>query len=290
MKTILLTMLSLMAFNLSAQTEEGIKTIKIKTEVDPADTTRFVVGETEFIIINHGNDNIDTVLVDGKKEKSITIGDKDKCDGCAEFGHWSGFEIGINSMLNSAEGLNFGTDKFLEIDPAESFNFAFNFAQFELPFKIQYVGLVTGLGFEHSRFGFKNNYVLDYDENSTFGVMDTTKNFSKNQLRAWYFHVPVLLQFNTSKYQSKNIHLAVGVVGAVRMTSKTVQEYDVYGGEQEDIAKRKYNLNPYKLTATARLGYKNIGVFANYSMLSLFEEGKTEGAFPLTFGIRLGFE
>ena len=290
MKTILLTMLSLMAFNLSAQTEEGIKTIKIKTEVDPADTIRFVVGETEFIIINHGNDNIDTVLVDGKKEKSITIGDKDKCDGCAEFGHWSGFEIGINSMLNSAEGLNFGTDKFLEIDPAESFNFAFNFAQFELPFKIQYVGLVTGLGFEHSRFGFKNNYVLDYDENSTFGVMDTTKNFSKNQLRAWYFHVPVLLQFNTSKYQSKNIHLAVGVVGAVRMTSKTVQEYDVYGGEQEDIAKRKYNLNPYKLTATARLGYKNIGVFANYSMLSLFEEGKTEGAFPLTFGIRLGFE
>ena len=290
MKTILLTMLSLMAFNLSAQTEEGIKTIKIKTEVDPADTTRFVVGETEFIIINHGNDNIDTVLVDGKKEKSITIGDKDKCDGCAEFGHWSGFEIGINSMLNSAGGLNFGTDKFLEIDPAESFNFAFNIAQFELPFKTQYVGLVTGLGFEHSRFGFKNNYVLDYNENSTFGVMDTTKNFSKNQLRAWYFHVPVLLQFNTSKYHSNNIHLAVGVVGAVRMTSKTVQEFDVHGGEQEDIAKRKYNLNPYKLTATARLGYKNIGVFANYSMLSLFEEGKTEGAFPLTFGIRLGFE
>jgi len=290
MKTILLSVLSLIAFNLSAQTEEenNMETVEITTE--PADTTRFRVGETEFIIINHGDNKSDTLLVNNDEDGNEKDDDEDGCDGCAEFGHWSGFEIGVNSMLNSSNGLNFDTDKFLEIDPAESFNFAINFAQFELPFKTQHIGLVTGLGFEHSRFGFSNNYVLDFNEDSTYGIMDTTKNFSKNQLRAWYFHIPVLLQFNTSKYESKNVHLAVGVVGGVRMTSKTVQKYDILGGEQKDVAKGKYNLNPYKLTATARLGYKNIGVFANYSMLSLFEEGKTEAAFPLTFGVRLGFE
>ena len=283
MKIVIFTVLSLMAFNLSAQTEEENKGVEIEVSEEAVDTTRFNVGETEFIIINHGNDNSDTLLVgDG--------GEGDECNGGAEFGHWSGFEIGLNSMLNTAGGLKFNSDKFLEIDPSESFNFAINFAQFELPFKTQHVGLVTGLGFEHSRYGFKNNYVLDYDENSTLGIMDTIKNFSKNQLRAWYFHIPVLLQFNTSKYESNNIHLAVGVIGGVRMTSKTVQRYDGNGGDQKDVAKGKYNLNPFKVTATARLGYKSIGVFANYSMLSLFEEGKTEGAFPLTFGIRLGFE
>ena len=288
MKTILITVLSLMALNLNAQTEGEIKEIELESQTEGMDTTRFTVGGTEFIIINHGDSKSDTLLVDSDGNKKEE--DEDECKGCSDFGHWTGFEIGVNSMLNSSGGLTFGTDKFLEIDPAESFNFALNFAQFELPFKTQHVGLVTGLGFEHSRFGFKNNYVIDYNETTTFGTIDTTKNFSKNQLRAWYFHIPVLLQFNTSKYHSNNVHFAVGVIGAVRMTSKTVQEFDIPGGEQEDVAKRKYNLNPYKLTATARLGYKNIGVFANYSMLSIFEEGKTEAAMPLTFGIRLGFE
>ena len=292
MKTTLFTVLSLIALNLNAQTEEENTSVEVETAEKPMDTTRFNIGELEFILINHENVNYDTIgeNTDYKNNKTLTIGDKDKCNGCAEFGHWSGFEIGINSMLNSRGGLKFDSDKFLEIDPAESFNFSINFAQFELPFKTQYVGFVTGLGFEHSRFGFKGNYVIDYDENSTFGLMDTVKNFSKNQLRAWYFHIPVLLQFNTSEYQSNNIHFAIGIVGAVRMTSKTVQEFDVPGGEQEDVAKRKYNLNPYKISATARLGYKNIGVFASYSMLSLFENGKTEKAYPLTFGIRLGFQ
>jgi hypothetical protein len=280
MKTILFTVLSLIAFNLNAQTEEKENTsVEVEAEVEPIDSTRFNVGETEVIIINHGDDKKDTLLVD----------DDDECIGCAEFAHWSGFEVGVNSMLNSAGGLTFAADKFLEIDPAESFNFAINFAQFELPFKTQHVGLVTGLGFEHSRFGFKSNYVIDYDENSTFGLMDTVKNFSKNQLRAWYFNIPVLLQFNTSKYHSNNVHIAVGGIGGVRMTSKTVQEYDIAGGDQKDVAKGKYNLNPFKVTATARVGYKNIGVFANYSLLSLFEDGTTETAYPLTFGISLSF-
>lgn len=278
MKTILITVLSLMAFNLSAQTEEENTHVEVETELEPIDSTRFNVGETEFIIINHGDGKNDTLLVD----------EDDECNGCAEFGHWSGFEIGVNSILNSSGGLTFATDKFLEIDPAESFNFAINFAQFELPFKTQHVGLVTGLGFEHSRYGFKSNYVINYDEISTFGLMDTVKNFSKNQLRAWYFHIPVLLQFNTSKYESNNVHIAIGAIGGVRMTSKTVQKYDIDGGEQKDVAKGKYNLNPFKVTATARVGYKSLGVFANYSLLSLFEDGVTETAFPLTFGISLG--
>jgi hypothetical protein len=280
MKTIIFTVLSLIAFNLSAQTEVKNESIEVKSEIEPVDTTRINLGETELIIVKDEN----------KDGTSLTVGGDDDCDGCSEFGHWSGFEIGVNTILSSTGSVKFNSDKFLEIDPAESFNFAINFAQFELPFKTHYVGLVTGLGFEHSRFGFKNNYVLGYDENSTSGSMDTTKNFSKNQLRAWYFHIPILLQFNTSKYSSNNVHLAVGAVGAVKMSSKSFQKYDILGGEQKDVAKGTYNLNPFKVTATARLGYRNIGVFANYSLLSLFDDGKTEAAFPLTFGVRLGFQ
>jgi len=292
MKTIIYTVLSLIAFNVSAQTEEQTTTTTTEVEVktEEADTTRFNVGKTEFIIINKGDNESDTLLVGDNEDNGDQDEDKDDCNGCADFAHWSGLEIGVNNMLNSSGGLSFGADKFLEIDPAESFNFSFNLVQFGLKFKTPHVGLVTGLGFEYSRFGFKDNYVIDYDKNSTFGMLDTTRNFSKNQLRAWYFHVPVLLQFNTSKYHSRNVHLAVGVIGSVKLSSKTVQEFDLPDGEQENVAKGRYNMNPYKLTATARLGYRNLGIFANYSMLSLFETGKTQSAHPLTFGIRFGFE
>ncbi len=53
--------------------------------------------------------------------------------------------------------------------------------------------------------------------------------------------------------------------------------------------KGRYNLNPYQLNATARIGYKDFGVFANYSLLPLFETGLAEEAYPLTAGVSLSF-
>ena len=65
MKTILLSVLSLIAFNLSAQTEtENNTEVVIEKSEEPVDTTRFRVGETEFIIINHGDEKSDTLLAD----------------------------------------------------------------------------------------------------------------------------------------------------------------------------------------------------------------------------------
>ena len=272
----------LTALNANAQTEE----VNIELSNEPADTTRFNLGETEFIIINHGENDSDTLIIENDSTSTKKIKKKKKRKGDAEFGHWGGFDIGVNNMLN-VNGKLYFDNKFLEIDPAESFNFAINFAEIDLkPFKSHHFGFVTGLGFEHSRFGFKNNYALKYNKDSTWATIDTVKNFNKNQLRAWYFHIPLLVQINTSKFENKNIHIEFGVIGGIRMTSKTFQEYDILGGEEENEAKGKYNLNPYKLTATARVGYKSLGLFANYSLTPLFEKDKLEQAFPFTVGLR----
>lgn len=274
MKTIIFTLIALTTFSLSAQ----------ETNQEVEDTTRFKVGTTEFIIINHGGGNADTVLVEEDGYDNIDDVDDNSSN---SFGHWSGFELGLNTMLNSKGGTTFN-DKILEIDPAQSFNFAFNFGEIKIPFGTPHVGLVSGFGLAHSRYGFKNNYVLNSNADSTWGMIDSTTSYSKNQFRTWNFNIPLMLEFNTSKESSKNVYFNFGVIGGVNFATKTFKKYEILGGEQKEKQKEKYNINPFTLDATARVGYKSVGLFVNYSVLPLFETNKTELAYPLTFGIRFG--
>jgi hypothetical protein len=275
MKTILLSITTFITLNVIAQTEKNVP-----------DTTKFKIGTTEFIIIDHNDGQVDTIQVEGKK--------KDEKEGAGiirssyeSFGHWSGFEFGVNTLINSAGGSSFNHD-FLEINPSQSWNFSWNFAQVEIPFKTAHVGLVSGLGLEHSRYGFQNNYQLKISPDSTWAVMDTTKTYFKNQLRTWSLNLPILLEFNTSKYDDNNFYLNAGVIGGVHFGTKTYKKYTSSNGESKDKIKGLYNVNPFKVLATARLGYKSVGIFVNYNMLSLFQPTKSELAYPLTFGIRIG--
>ncbi len=280
MKTILLTLTAFLTLNLSAQTEvEGEKTSK--------DTTRFIIGNTEFIIIKNDSGESDTIRVEDGEEDGDSSWEYYKKKKYDSFGHWSGLEFGVNTMLNSAGGTSF-SKKFLEIDPSQSWNFAINFAEVEIPFKTPHVGLVSGLGFEHSRYGFKDDYLLRASNDSTWAILDTTQTYFKNQLRTWSFNIPVLLEFNTSKYEDNNVYFNFGVIGGVHFGTKTFRKYEINGGVQKDKFKGSYYVNPFKVMATARVGYKKVGVFVNYNLLPLFTPGATQTAYPLTFGIRLG--
>lgn len=279
MKTIFLTLAAFLTLSLNAQT-------KVEGEEITQDTTKFKFGGTEFIIIKNSDGQTDTIRVD-EGDQNNSKGEDNKKKKYDSFGHWSGFEFGVNTMLNSSGGTSFSKD-FLAIDPSQSWNFALNFGELDIPFKTPHVGLVTGLGFEHSRYGFKNDYLLNSKADSTWAVQDTSQVYLKNQLRTWSFNVPILLEFNTSKNEDNNVYFDLGVIGGVHFGTKTFRKYELNGGEQKDKFKGKYNINPFKVMATARVGYKNVGLFVNYNLLPLFSTGTTQTAYPLTFGIRLG--
>ena len=107
MKTIIFTLIAFITFGLSAQQTE-----------EAEDTTRFRVGETEFIIINHGGGASDTLLLDGESDDN-----EDYCED-NDLTYWSGFDFGVNTLLNTKQGTTFNNQIF-EIDPAQSFNFSF---------------------------------------------------------------------------------------------------------------------------------------------------------------------
>ena len=251
------------------------------------DTTRFKVGTMEFIIINHGED---TLLVDSEDGEmgEDTDDKKKKFSTDDDLSYWSGFEFGPSILLNKS-GSNSISKPYLNLDPAQSFSYNFNIAEKRIPFGTDHIGLVTGIGFTHSRYGLKNNNIIQANSDSTWASVDTTISYNKNQLRATYVTVPLLLNINTSRDEDKNFHIAAGVIGGVRISSKTLQKFELNGQKAKNKAKGVYNLNPFQAIATARVGYKDIGVFANYNLLPLFESGKTEDVFPLTVGISLHF-
>ena len=255
---------------LFAQEEEG-------------DTTRFRVGGLEFIIIDH--DTIPVNQADEDWDEDYDYGNNN------DLTYWSGFHVGINMLMNESVQSGFSSDH-LKLDPANSFSYSFNFMEHRIPIIKDYFGIVTGLGFTNSRFGFDNDRMrLASNADSTWGFVDTTlvTGFSKNQLRVNYFNIPVLFQINTSKQASNNFHITFGVIGGVRIGSKVKYVYEVFGGESENKEKGRHNLNAFAVSGTFRMGYKDFGVFANYDLLSLYEKGKSELSYPLTFGASFHF-
>ncbi|WP_070138045.1 outer membrane beta-barrel protein [Crocinitomix algicola] len=264
---LLLTFAAFFSANLFAQVE--------------TDTTRFKIGNLEFIVIGS-----DTLQVDdednGKESKKASHGD---------LTYWSGFEVGINYPVNG----NFNNDfqsEHLNLDPAQSFVYNINFAEQRIPIIKEYFGLVTGLGITNSRYGLSNSkaeYFANGD--TTLAIIDTnmTSGFTKNQLRMTTLRVPLMFQINTSKNDSKNFHIAFGAIGGVRLGSNVKYKYDTPDGMFKTKIKGRYNLNAFELMGTVRVGYNDFGLFANYNLLSLYEEEKSEVAYPLSFGVSFHF-
>lgn len=247
------------------------------------DTTRITFGGKQIIIV--GND---TTMID--------IDDPDSEGKAGRFGgdltYWSGIDVGINLPMNGNFQNNFNAQH-LNTDPSQSFVYSWNFAEQRIRIIKDYFGIVTGLGFTNSRYGFDNDRMrLQSNSDSTWGVTDTTlfTGFTKNQLRVNTLNIPILFQINTSKNENNNFHLSFGAIGGVRIGSNVKYKYDLAsGGDTKNKEKGKFNLNPFQVLGTVRMGYKDFGLFANYDILSLYEKDKSELAYPFQFGASFHF-
>lgn len=265
------------------QTEEQAEEIIFEEEGEgEPDTTRMNVGNKEVIIITRKGGDSDEFDLDFDEDGEEKKPKKSE-------GHWAGVDLGFTMLMNESFKPSFPDHNYWENDPARSQVWNVNFMEHKFNFGTPYVGLTTGLGFSFTSVALENNYIIGATADTTFAVMDTVNTYSKNKLKASYLTVPLLLEFNTNADADKSFYLATGVVGGVRMTSKLKRKGEFDGKEFEQREKGTYNLNPFKLDATARLGYGNWGVFANYSLLPLFESGKTTEVYPFTFGLSLNF-
>lgn len=215
--------------------------------------------------------------------------------GISKNANWSSFDFGVGMLFTPEWENSFSSQPYLDFDPAKSWTFNLNF--FEHYFGLlgkekQNVGLVTGLGFNLSHFGYKRNYTIVYDADSIHGFADPNRNYSRNRLRATYLQVPALLQINfpASKNSKENFHLSMGVVGGVRIGSRLTQRYIENANQFKIKDKRgQHFFNPFKADATVRIGYGDFGAFVSYNLVPLFETSVVEPVHNLSFGLMLNF-
>ncbi|MGB0932889.1 MAG: outer membrane beta-barrel protein [Lishizhenia sp.] len=284
-KIIVLTLIGLISSMSWSQEEEEVT---IKTEID---TTVIKLKKTEILVIDKGED--EGVQIETKKRKDVPRNGNFDTEFPEEStnheGHWAGIDIGVNMFLNENGQASFDNARYLEINPAKSWNWNINFAEKRFKIVNNYIGLTTGLGLNVTNFTFQDNFIYNYSSDTISALVDTVVSYNKNKLRATYLTIPLLLEFHSSKIEAESFYLSAGVVGGVNLTSKLKRESDQEGYETKFSEKGDYGLNPFKLDAMLRVGYNNWGLYASYNLIPILDTDLTTTAHHASFGLSYNF-
>jgi len=279
----ILRALLIICFALLAGLSNSTAQISISTRNDTTpknDTSRFSIGNTKVLIISPKEDKDSLSENDtskhSKRHNEFEI-------------YWSGFGLGINGYLNANNKTNVPTGyDFLELK-YPSYSWTLNLLETNIPLWKKHINIITGFGFEFNSYRFKNNYKLLPDSNFISGRYDSTVTFKRNKLEISYFNVPLLLQFDTKPFgeNKRTLHFSAGVVGGIRLASSTFQKYDIKKAKYENTTKDDFNLNPFRYSAMARIGYGNLDLWASYSLSTLFKKNEGPQLYPFNVGITL---
>ncbi|MDQ3046521.1 MAG: DUF2807 domain-containing protein [Bacteroidota bacterium] len=246
-------------------------------EETASDTTKIKLGGKKFLIIGDEDDN--------EEDKSYSKKDSLR-DYNEEFKHWVGLELGVNGLLDYNNSLTAPAD-FLELNYAKSIQFGLNLLEKDFHIYKNYINIVTGFGFDFNHYAFENNITLNGDTTYLWASTDTAIDYKKNTLHVSYIKVPLMIEINTSKNSEKNLHIAGGVEAAYRIHAVSKQKF--YEGDKHIKIKQRddFNLEPFRFSAIARIGYNNVTVFANYGLNRLFKKDKGPQVYPFTVGVTI---
>jgi len=261
------------------------------------DTTQYRFGDKKVLIIK----TVDDVVSDRDNFDICDTLDEDNVIGIGYL------QVGVNGYMTPANSLTLPIDmSLMELDYAKSRSASFNIQYYINKMKTSTVYFSPGLGLDYKSYFFKNNVNIGTGNDTVLFALDTARTYKKYKLRATYFQVPLIvglrlggkskksIETNDGKVNvqvrksEKSFNIQAGVIGGYNIGSLIKTKYERDGAKYKDKIKDDFNLNPFRLTATARIGYGNFGFFANYGLTSLFQNGKSPDLIPFTVGVQFG--
>jgi hypothetical protein len=99
-----------------------------------------------------------------------------------------------------------------------------------------------------------------------------------------------LFTISTNNKKGKSaFHISVGAMAGFKYRTHQKMVYFEDGDKRKPKQFDSFNTNPFRFTAMARIGYKKIGVYANYSLNQLFLKAQGPELYPLTMGVSFMF-
>jgi hypothetical protein len=275
----------------------------VKTDVKK-DTTRITLGNKEIKIIetDEGTDikvrkrpeNRESRNFSEDKDKSDNFNDDKKHRSGYFHGHFDAIEFGYNGFLNSNHEMSLtGSDKFMSLNtnPTRSMNIGINFCQVNQAIFGRSFGLVTGLRFEFNNYFFENNNSIAKDDAGNIApVYYDPIQVDKSKLTLLYFTIPVMFEFQLPANGFKHrLWISGGITGSIKLDSHTKVVYHENGKKQKDKNHDDFNINVLRYGFTARAGYSDFFVFANYYPTQLFEKDKGPELYQFSVGVGFHF-
>ncbi|MDR0908001.1 MAG: PorT family protein [Rikenellaceae bacterium] len=191
------------------------------------------------------------------------------------------WELGFNGFDTRGNSYSmYPTDEkgFMELDMAKSLSLTMNMFTFATSFtRNNALGLTMAVGFT------SNNYV--FDTQSRFAKAGRMIHpvaaetlLKKSKLSTLALHVPLALEINPSRNFFFSVGGYVDLVLKSRLKSKFPKEkvWSPY-------------TNFLQAGVTARAGFRNLYLFANYGLTDMFKDGRGPALNPYTFGFGFGF-
>ncbi|TFH24313.1 MAG: PorT family protein [Bacteroidia bacterium] len=271
--------------------------------IETPDKTRVTIGENEVFIVEESGDTVKVVLgsrgisiVEGENGTVVKVMDMDDFPKKSTHKkqnrfrpHYAGFELGMSQYLTPNFSLVMPAgQEFMDLNTGKSWNWNINPIDIGVGLGTSYVGLGTGLGFEFTYYNFngQNGIMKDPDTGVIVEyVPDYAGNISKSKMHMAYITVPLLLEFQIPTSGRGRIYISGGLIGSAKLWSSTKIKYKISGEKSKEKTKGDYNLTPFRWGFTARAGYKNFGLYANYYMTSLFKENMGPELYPFSVGL-----
>lgn len=136
------------------------------------------------------------------------------------------------------------------------------------------LNLEYGIGLNFHKIMFENPIVMRREMGELKFEYEPEINLRKSRLSSTYLTIPLLLNFESNPFQSKNsFRIAAGVYGNTRIGSNFKQKFK--GERIKD--KDSFNLSPFRWGFAGQIGYGPINFYANFSMTDVFEDSKNSG-------------
>lgn len=276
MKLIPFLLCYLFAIPLFSQTVDSLKQqqellIITSDQYNPQDTARIKILRSREN--KHRESTVSELLIIGKN--AYRKGSKNRVGRYKTFkGHWSGFHYGFVNFAHLPEYA-----ESLELDWGHSFAMQFNLCKYSINLVPRNnFGLVTGLGLEYQRLRFNNDNI---SIQKSYGKLDVIhplhedpniNRIKRSTFKNLYLTIPLMLEVQFPARNSRRMYLSGGIMGGLRMHSKTKIVYtDQDGDKQKRKGKGNFNMVPFKADAIGRIGYRGLNVWGSYTLTNMFK-------------------
>ena len=248
------------------------------------DETRIKFGKKELLIV----EDKDGVVV---YKNSVPVGDHfswNKRDPDRFQSHLGGFEMGFNGFLTDFWETSLDTDdNYFDLNTAKSYNWNIIFPAVNLGVT-KHFGLAAAVGLNFNRYRFDGNNTILKDGDGVIQPFYPEEGivYTKSKLYTAYATLPVILEWQIPVSGHHTINLGAGVIGAMKLGSKTKVVYHDDGKEKHKN-KDDFSLNVLRWGSTARVGYDSFQIYGTCYFTEMFEKGKGPQLFPYEIGISI---